>query len=229
MSTFEKARQQLVQLFKRKPIAELGDIKKALGSRSRSTALRVLLAVGYFTSYSHAGRYYTLKDIPVFDDDGLWSHGDALCSKYGTLRATIVELVEKSPAGMTHADLQQRLHLRVHDTLRQLTNDKQLDRILLGSAFVYISSDKSVARVQQDHRQQVLEPKLALVSTSSPQVVIEVLSVVVQNTKAAADPVFVAKRLRQRGISVTAAEVEKIFEHHGVKKTAPPRSRRSRR
>ena len=28
--------------------------------------------IGYRTNYTHVGRYYTLADIPVFDDHGLW-------------------------------------------------------------------------------------------------------------------------------------------------------------
>ncbi|MHC4697585.1 MAG: hypothetical protein ACYTFA_12675, partial [Planctomycetota bacterium] len=111
-------RKRLIRLFKRSPVAELSTIQRVLGTNSRTTVFRALCEVGYLTSYNHAGRYYTLEGIPEFDEDGLWLHGDARFSKYRTLRATIVQLVQQAPAGRTHAELRERLRLRVHDTLR---------------------------------------------------------------------------------------------------------------
>jgi len=92
-------------------------IQRVLGTTSRTTVFRVLSEAGYLTSYSYAGRYYTLKEIPQFDTQGLWSYGEALFSKYGTLRATIVRFVQDAAAGQTHGELRERLRLRVHDTL----------------------------------------------------------------------------------------------------------------
>ena len=58
---------RLDSLFRRKRAALLDDLRAALGTASRTTIFRILRAVGYFTSYSHAGRYYTLRRIPEFD------------------------------------------------------------------------------------------------------------------------------------------------------------------
>ena len=92
MSTRRDTRRRLDRLFKRTPIADLPTIQRALETTSRTTVFRTLSEIGYRTSYSHAGRYYTLDEIPRFDEDGLWVHGEALFSKYRTLRATIVEI-----------------------------------------------------------------------------------------------------------------------------------------
>ena len=40
------------------------------------------------TSYSHRGRFYTLREIARFGSDGLWSRDPAWFSRYGTLLAT---------------------------------------------------------------------------------------------------------------------------------------------
>ena len=53
----------LHKLFRTRPVALLSHLRKALQTPSRTTVFRVLRSVGYLTSYSHAGRYYTLKRI----------------------------------------------------------------------------------------------------------------------------------------------------------------------
>src|SRR5205807_3085186 len=63
----------LHKLFRTRPVALLSDLRKALQTPSRTTVFRVLSSVGYLASYSHAGRYYTLKRIPQFDPRGLRS------------------------------------------------------------------------------------------------------------------------------------------------------------
>ena len=37
---------------------------------------RFLAAVGYYSSYTHNGMWYTLRSIPRFDRDGLWFFSD---------------------------------------------------------------------------------------------------------------------------------------------------------
>ena len=55
----------LQKLFRIRLVARLEDLRQALKRQSRTTILHALRAVGYLTSYSHAGRYYTLKRIPL--------------------------------------------------------------------------------------------------------------------------------------------------------------------
>src|SRR2546429_9177334 len=94
----------LHKLSRTRPVALLSDLRKALQTPSRTTVFRVLSSVGYLASYSHAGRYYTLrgltlKRIPQFDPRGLWHYRQIGFSSQRTLRATLVHLVETSPAG----------------------------------------------------------------------------------------------------------------------------------
>ena len=42
----------------------------------------------YLTSYSHGGRFYTLREIAHFGANGLWSSSPAWLSRHGTLLAT---------------------------------------------------------------------------------------------------------------------------------------------
>src|SRR3990172_4690151 len=128
MSLKVQSLSRLNHLFRQKRAALLDDLRAALGTASRTTIFRILKAVGYFTSYSHAGRYYTLRRIPKFDRLGLWSWRGIGFSSHGTLRATSVFLIEQAEAGQTHEELQRQLGLRVHDTLRSLVQERIITR-----------------------------------------------------------------------------------------------------
>lgn len=232
MPSLEGPQVALARLFKKQPVVDLDVLRGALGTTSRTTVFRALSAVGYFSSYSHAGRYYTLSDIPRFDEDGLWAHGGVLFSKDRTLRATVVRIVETSAAGHTHTELQARLQLRVHDTLRDLVEDRRLGRVELEQLYLYVSIDRDRAATQVARRAQ-MGPETAPEKKEEalePALVIEVLLEVIHGTVVRIDAHEVASRLAARRVAVTVAQVEEIFRRHQVvKKTAPSRSPRSRR
>ena len=76
-------------LFQKRPVTHLEVLFHALDTRSRMSVFRRLRDMGYFTSYTHNGRYYTLADIPEFDEYGLWRYQEVGFSQHGTLRATV--------------------------------------------------------------------------------------------------------------------------------------------
>ena len=65
---------QLRSLLLRNHIATLDEMKQALGTPVDVTVFRKLRPLDYLTSYSHRGRYYSLREIVRFDEKGLWSH-----------------------------------------------------------------------------------------------------------------------------------------------------------
>lgn len=222
---------RLEKLFRHAPTATLAELQRSLDSSPR-TALRALGRVGYLTSYSHAGRYYTLSHIPSFDNAGVWFHGDVCFSRHRTLRATVVVLVKQSPAGHTHEELQEVLRLRVHDTLRSLVADKAISRERVTGVYVYLHPDSEVASAQLTRRRQLVAPAVALPATAAarldPLHVIDVLVAVIHAPKE--DPHAIAARLRATGLAVSDEQVEAVFAQYGLeKKTARSRSARSRR
>lgn len=205
-------------------MALLDDLREALHTQSRTTIFRVLSAAGYRTSYSHAGRYYTLKRIPKFDSHGIWLHRDIGFSVHGTLRATVIHIVEKSLAGQTHGELQDMLQLRVHDTLRLLIQDHALTRKQFQDAYLYLSSKPKRASAQWAQRQQLAVA--AFPAELEPTRVIDVLVDVVRHPSD--DAGAVSRRLRALGHSVTTEQVEAVLTRYDLKKTARSSSRRSR-
>jgi hypothetical protein len=217
-------RAALKKLFRTRPVALLDDLRQALKRHSRTTILHLLSAVGYLTSYSHAGRYYTLARIPQFGPRGLWHYRGIGFSSQGTLRATLIHLVETSPTGQTHEELQNLLHLRVHDTLRFLVRVRQLKRKRFQDAYLYLSAKPERASRQWAERQS-LAP-LPTPHEPDPARIIDILVDLRHHPRD--DARAVSQRLRAGGHAVTPEQVEAVWAHYALKKTAGSRSQRSR-
>jgi hypothetical protein len=138
----------LRQRLQRHKIATLAELKQALGTDVALTVLRKLKELDYLTSYSHRGRYYTLRDIVRFDAEGLWSHAGAWFSRHGTLLATAQHFVERAPQGYFAEELASALHVQVHDALRQLVVRRQLSRQSFSGLYLYTSTDASTRQRQ---------------------------------------------------------------------------------
>lgn len=87
---------------------------------------RDLKVIGHLYSCNHAGRFYTLTDVPQFDADGLWQYQGVFFSRHGTLKATVGHLVQTADAGRTHHELQELLCVRVHNTLLDLVRRNEI-------------------------------------------------------------------------------------------------------
>jgi hypothetical protein len=138
----------LRQRLQRHKIATLAELKLALGTDVALTVLRKLKALDYLTSYSHRGRYYTLRDIARFDTAGLWSHQRVWFSCHGTLLATAQHFVEHAPQGYFAEELASALHVQVHDALRRLVLRRQIARQSLSGLYLYTSADTSTRQRQ---------------------------------------------------------------------------------
>jgi len=178
---------------------------------------RRLKEIGYFSSYTHAGRYYTLTNIPQFDDDGLWFYQEIGFSRFGTLKATIVELVSGSSTGFTHLELSHLLRIKVHNALLDLVKEGRMDRARLENAFIYVASEQDKASGQINlRRAAAASESVTELAVLSDATVIEVLIETVHAGHVQISPLMVAKRLSKRGISVSGKQVEQIFDQYGI-------------
>lgn len=146
----------LSRLLKRRKIATMAELKEALGTDVDLTVFRKLKELGYRTSYSHRGSYYTLDEIARFDELGLWSFRSVWFSKCGTLLATAEACVEGSDAGYYAEELENVLHVGVKDPLRKLARDERLGREKIDGRYLYVSPSPS-RRKQQISARQVHE------------------------------------------------------------------------
>lgn len=135
-------------------VATLDDLKEALGTTGTMTVFRKLRALGYLSSYSHRGKYYTLRDLPEFDEQGLWGWHAVWFSRYGNLVETAREFVEAAAAGFTAAELETILHVECKRALLKLVRDDRLARERLGGAYVYLAQHAGQRRQQRLRRQE---------------------------------------------------------------------------
>ena len=227
----EDARRALTRLFQRRRVVDLKAVLAALRSFSPMTAFRRLSELGYLSSYSHTGRYYTLPDIPQFDADGLWLHEGVGFSRHGTLKDTVPVLVDRFDGGMFHRELRTRLQVRVHNTLLDLVRAKRLVRESIADEYLYVSPDPRRASAQMARRREIGAYVVAAPVPSPPTLVIEILLEVIHVAGIRGDPEAVAARLTARGVVVGVEQVHEVFRRHGLpgKKTPASRSRRSPR
>jgi hypothetical protein len=218
----------LTALFRNRPVADLATLFEALQTKSRMSVFRRLSAIGYLTSYTHAGRFYTLRGLPAFDRDGLWCHQGVCFSRQGSLKATIPYVVDNADAGRTQHELQVRLRVRVHNTLLDLVREKRIGRETWAAQYLYVSADAARAAAQLSLRQAQPEMASETAAAVTTSAVIDVLLDLVRSAGVQVDVERIAERLNARGIAVTPEQVEDIFRRHGVKKTARSRSKRLR-
>jgi hypothetical protein len=135
----ESRKQKLVETFQLEKVLDVGMVKEIIGTTSRMTVFRQLKALGYCSSYSHSGKYYTLGSIPVFDKNGLWSYGGVHFSKHGSLMDTIPVLVKKSEAGCFASELEELLHVFIYNAVGKLFGLGRLLRKQIGDQYLYLS------------------------------------------------------------------------------------------
>ena len=144
----------LRKLFRREKVTDLNDMKVALGSESHMTIFRKLKELGYRTSYSHRGMFYTLENIPQFNQHGLWSHHDIWFSEHGTLLETADILVTRSESGYFSRELDELLHVGTKRSLRKLVDEKRLFRKQISGRFLYCSKAREERERQLAMREQ---------------------------------------------------------------------------
>lgn len=205
----------LQRLFRRFKIVDMNILFKTIKTNSRMSIFRRLKEVGYLSSYTHTGRYYTLSHIPQFDNYGLWFYQSVGFAQYGTLKSTIVELVDRSSTGLTHLELNHILRIRTHNTLLKLVREGRVIREQFQKAFLYVGVDPGKATLQVAKRKKAsIKSKESIPITDTT--VIEVLIEAIHATQVHIDTSLIANRLSVRGISITADQVKQIFIQYDI-------------
>lgn len=209
---------RLVRLLRQNRTMDFASIKKAAHGRSRRSLFRDLASLGYLTSFTHAGRFYTLAELPQFNEHGLWFYESIGFSRAGTLKNTLVKLIEAAEAGYTQRELKALLHIRVHNTLLSLVHEERINREYMEKLYVYVSIKTKRAVEQVTRRREWLDADVVVAPVPKVPIttVIEVLLELIRAGKVLIAPVVVVERLRGRGVTITMGEVEQIFTRYGL-------------
>ena len=160
--------QALKQFFYRHKIATLDQLRQALGNPARCTVFRKLGDLQYLSSYSHRGKYYTLKSVARFSEQGLWSFRSVWFSRFGNLLQTAEAFVHCSDAGYSAAELKDILQVKTKHALTQLVREARLSRESFEAVYVYLSAQKDVASRQIKARKALLQQSPASLIVANP-------------------------------------------------------------
>jgi len=216
--------QKVIDWLRKTTIATMKQIRHQF-QISHMTVVRALKKFGYYASYNYNAAYYVLQGVPEFDDWGLWRYRDVRFSRYHTLPATIVAVVEKAPAGLTVQELEERLQTKAGNVVSRLVSEGQVQRERLGGRHVvYLARGLQVRTQQLEQRQRQLQEAArratGLPSGCSAVDVIEVLRAMILASDD--NPDRLARRLQASGTRITAGQVRRVLEHYGMKKKPRP-------
>ena len=217
MLTQPDARKALHTLFKKNRVARLAEIYTVLHTTSRMSAIRRLRELDYLSSYSHGGRYYTLPAVAHFDAQGLWRYENVGFSRFGTLKDTLIQLIDPSIAGKTHEELERQLGIRVHNSLLDLVRHARISREATAGQFVYLSIDPDKTQEQlacrHEHRADSVQDVLP------NGIVVEVLAEIIRADTVAIDEPAILSRLVARGTDISATQLSQVCTRLALKKT----------
>jgi hypothetical protein len=193
----------------RKKIITIDVLSSRLGC-SVKTARRRLKLWHAYTSYNKNGRYYTLPNIPEFDENGLWVYRKVRFSKCGNLKQTTIHLIKRSRAGLDAAELNDLLGIPVRSFLTAFQKHPDLKREKIHGRYVYFSTIEKDYIRQKDCRAGMIrinqlpsdiEAILILVETiKNPHLSLEDLSL----------------KLKNNNCSVTPENIRNLFDYHGL-------------
>lgn len=157
MKTTQYPVDQLEKQFESQIVLDMIEMKTISGTDVDMTIYRNLKRLCYISSYSHAGKYYSLKRLARFDPLGLWHYNDIHFSNAGTLKNTVLYLLKKSEEGYLAKELQEILKVIPHNILLALCRNNQIIREQTGNNFVYFYPDKITTQLKH-RKERVFQP-----------------------------------------------------------------------
>ncbi len=209
---------RIERLLQTHTVMTVKQLRQALNDRARSSVFRDLKRIDVISSYSHTGQYHALKSTARFDQHGLWFFDGIGFARYGTLKATLVELIAAAQAGMTHKELKTLLRVAVQNTLTELVTANTVGRRLLPNRLsLYVSQDRRQGAAQFQRRLDLLE-KVADTVLPPDTMRIEILLEIIRTTPHRADAKALGAGLRERGIAIEDREVTAVLVYYDIKK-----------
>jgi len=138
--------------------ATMAELKQALGTTADMTVLRKLRPLGYLTSYSHAGKFYTLRGLAHFDARGLFEAGEARFSRFGSLLETAEHFVTRGTAGYFTAELNDELGVQTKAALLTLVRQRRVVREVVAGLNLHCATDPTQRQLQLQRRRAGVRP-----------------------------------------------------------------------
>lgn len=112
-----------------------------------------LKKVGYYSSFTHNSKYYTLANIPEFNDNGIWFHkvpsvGEVGFTNQKTAPNLIISLINSSKAGLSEGEITDIMKIRISNQLISLVKKAKIRKLRIENKVYYVSIDEKIYRKQ---------------------------------------------------------------------------------
>ncbi len=170
-----------------------------------------------YTSYNQNGRYYTLPQIPRFNDYGLWHYKNIAFSRHGNLKKTVIHLVNASSAGLSGKQLGEILGLSPQSFLHHFRNCPGIHREKHDGVFIYFSDIDQVFEKQLQERRS-LAGRSAIVTLSDPEAVL-ILVAIIREHGISAEEIVALPEIKKSKIKLST--IKGFMAYHGLLKKTP--------
>jgi len=181
------------------------------------TVRRRLKKWNTYTSINQNGRYYSLPQTPVFDDNGLWRYQSILFSKHGNLKQTILWLIRRSQTGLSAGEIAQLVDLSPSNSFFSVIHKSaDISREKHQGRFVYFSD--SPEHYHQQKQKRILSRPRSIDWPTDAQAVV-ILVELIKHTGIGIEQL--AAKVAQQGCPVEPAGIEAFLRSHDLlKKTS---------
>lgn len=170
-----------------------------------------------YTSYNQNGRYYTLPQVPRFNDYGLWHYKNIAFSRHGNLKKTVIQLVSASSAGLSGKQLGEILGLLPRSFLHHFRTCPGIYREKHDGVFIYFSDIDQVYEKQLQERRS-LAARSAIVNLSDPEAIL-ILVAIIREYGISAEEIMALPEIQKSKIKLST--IKGFMAYHGLLKKTP--------
>ena len=116
---------------------------------SSITLRRDIKAIAGITSYTHGGKYITLADIQVFNENGIWFYKTVGFTKFKNSLDLIVSIINNAKEGITKEEIEDILRIKISKQIQILLSQNRLHRVKLGAKYCYLSEELAKNKERQ--------------------------------------------------------------------------------
>ena len=210
---------RVLEKFRRQKIITIGQLVEWLKC-SVITTRRRLKKWQTYTSINNNGRYYTLPQIPVFDENGLWKYKSVLFSKHGNLKQTIVALITASEKGLSAVEIAKFVGLVPNSSfLSRFKSVSGVRREKHQGRFIYLSDHPQIYSRQKQTRAS----RQAAAGFPSDSEAVEILVELIKHPDMGIEQL--AAKVSKPGKQVAAAMIRRFLRFHDLLKKTPATGR----
>jgi hypothetical protein len=165
-----------------------------------------------YTSYNQNARYYALPDVPQFDEHGLWKHKNIFFSKHGTLKQTVVHLIQNASSGLDGNQISEIVGLPQQSFLHHFCDTQGIRREKYDGIYVYFSDDHRYHQ-QVTNRLESLKQSTKVLTDAD---IVIILVAVIKHHNITVDDLARLPQIKEKNIS--PIRLREFFERHGLKK-----------